>query len=81
MQCEESIEKGTFRVAVEREVDTGTFVTRGAGYLHPAPASHDHVNLFGLLVRVRTLVSARRDLDPGHRQVSRPEIPRIHKDV
>ena len=35
MQCGEAIEKGTFRVAVEREVDTGSFVTRGAGYLHP----------------------------------------------
>jgi hypothetical protein len=34
MQCSEKIEKGELRVAVEREVDTGTFVTRGAGYLH-----------------------------------------------
>ena len=36
MQCEATIEKAAFRVAVEREVDTGSFVTRGAGYLHPA---------------------------------------------
>ena len=36
MQCEAPIEKAAFRVAVEREVDTGSFVTRGAGYLHPA---------------------------------------------
>ena len=35
MQCEEPIEKDSFRVAVEREIDTGTMVTRGAGYLHP----------------------------------------------
>ncbi|MEO8704954.1 MAG: hypothetical protein ABI867_33180 [Kofleriaceae bacterium] len=35
MQCDEAIEKAAFRVAVEREVDTGSFVTRGAGYLHP----------------------------------------------
>ena len=35
MQCGESIEKGSFRVAIEREVDTGTMVTRGAGYMHP----------------------------------------------
>jgi poly [ADP-ribose] polymerase len=34
MQCSETIEKGQLRVAVEREVDTGTFVTKGAGYLH-----------------------------------------------
>jgi hypothetical protein len=38
MQCNEKIEKGEMRIAVEREVDTGTFVTRGAGYLHPAHA-------------------------------------------
>jgi hypothetical protein len=35
MQCEEAIAKDSFRVAVEREIDTGTMVTRGAGYLHP----------------------------------------------
>lgn len=36
IQCDAAIEKGAFRVAIEREVDTGTFVTRGAGYMHPA---------------------------------------------
>ena len=35
MQCEEPIAKDSFRVAVEREIDTGSMVTRGAGYLHP----------------------------------------------
>jgi Poly(ADP-ribose) polymerase and DNA-Ligase Zn-finger region len=35
MQCEEPIAKDSFRVAVEREIDTGAMVTRGAGYLHP----------------------------------------------
>jgi hypothetical protein len=35
IQCEEPIEKGATRIAVEREIDTGTMVTRGAGYLHP----------------------------------------------
>jgi len=38
LQCSESIEKGTLRIAVEREVDTGAFVTTGAGYLHGACA-------------------------------------------
>lgn len=38
MVCSESIPKGELRVAVEREVDTGSFVTTGAGYLHPACA-------------------------------------------
>jgi hypothetical protein len=35
LACEEALEKGSWRVAVEREVDTGTFVTKGPGYLHP----------------------------------------------
>ncbi len=35
MQCEEPIAKDSFRVAVEREIDTGAMVTRGAGYMHP----------------------------------------------
>lgn len=39
MHCDEAIEKGTYRVAVEREVDTGTFSSTGPGYLHPACAA------------------------------------------
>jgi poly [ADP-ribose] polymerase len=35
MQCEQPIEKATFRVAVERELEIGGNATRGAGYLHP----------------------------------------------
>ncbi len=53
--CSESIEKGTWRVAVEREVDTGTFVTKGAGYLHAgcAPAwIDDHAPVDGSLLAV-----------------------------
>lgn len=42
MVCNEAIGKGELRVAVEREVDTGSFVTRGTGYLHPA-CSLEHV--------------------------------------
>ena len=34
--CTEAIAKDAFRVAIEREVDTGGFTTKGAGYLHPA---------------------------------------------
>ena len=32
--CEEKIEKEDLRVAVEREIDTGSFARSGAGYLH-----------------------------------------------
>ena len=38
IQCSEAIEKGSWRVAIEREIDTGTFVTKGAGYMHPGCA-------------------------------------------
>lgn len=36
IECDQAIEKGTWRVAIEREIDTGSFVRTGAGYLHPA---------------------------------------------
>jgi hypothetical protein len=36
--CEEAIAKGEWRVAVEREVDTGAFMRAGPGYLHPGCA-------------------------------------------
>lgn len=35
LQCEQPIEKGALRVAVERELEIGASMTRGAGYLHP----------------------------------------------
>ncbi|HEV7555001.1 MAG TPA: hypothetical protein VGO00_06100 [Kofleriaceae bacterium] len=47
MQCDQTIAKGAVRVAVEREVDTGTFVTRGAGYLHPKCVPENLENVGG----------------------------------
>ena len=47
MQCDAAIEKQSFRVAVEREVDTGSFVTRGAGYLHPKCVAENLENIGG----------------------------------
>lgn len=38
IECNEAIAKESWRVAVEREIDTGSFVRTGAGYLHPACA-------------------------------------------
>jgi hypothetical protein len=35
MVCDEAIEKDSYRVCVERELEIGMSVTRGAGYLHP----------------------------------------------
>jgi poly [ADP-ribose] polymerase len=34
-QCGESIEKGSLRVAVERDIEAGGMPTKGAGYMHP----------------------------------------------
>lgn len=49
--CEEPIEKGALRVAIEREVDAGSFARKSAGYLHPAcaPAEVEHDDLLGAL--------------------------------
>jgi len=47
MQCEEAIPKDSWRVAVEREVDTGSFTTRGAGYLHPKCVAENLENVGG----------------------------------
>lgn len=47
MQCEEPIAKDSLRVAVEREIDTGAMVTRGAGYLHPKCVAENLENVGG----------------------------------
>ncbi len=39
LACHKPITKGELRIAVERDVDTGSFVARGAGYLHAACAA------------------------------------------
>ena len=38
MVCEEAIAKDELRIAIEAEIDTGSFVTKGKRYLHPACA-------------------------------------------
>lgn len=37
--CGEAIAKGELRVAIERDIERGMTVTKGAGYLHPACAA------------------------------------------
>jgi hypothetical protein len=49
MQCGEPIEKGSFRVAVEREVEAGSFATRSAGYLHPRCVAENLENVGGTI--------------------------------
>jgi poly [ADP-ribose] polymerase len=48
MQCDEAIAKDSFRVAVERQLDTGSFAGRGtAGYLHPKCVAENLENVGG----------------------------------
>ncbi len=47
MQCEQAIEKGSLRVAVERELEIGGSATRGAGYLHPRCVAENLENVGG----------------------------------
>lgn len=68
MQCEEPIAKDSIRVAVEREIDTGAMVTRGAGYLHPKCVAENLENVGGdkdeLVAALRTNSRlAQADLD------------------
>jgi poly [ADP-ribose] polymerase len=53
LACELTIEKGALRVAIEREVDTGSFVTKGAGYLHAKCAPEFVEEPAGLLEEIR----------------------------
>jgi hypothetical protein len=47
MECGEPIAKDTFRVAVEREIEVGASVQRGAGYLHPRCVAANLENVGG----------------------------------
>ena len=38
LHCTQTIDKGSVRIAVLRNIDTGSFITSGPGYLHPACA-------------------------------------------
>jgi Poly(ADP-ribose) polymerase and DNA-Ligase Zn-finger region len=47
MQCEQPIEKGSLRIAVERELEIGGNATRGSGYLHPGCVAENLENTGG----------------------------------
>ncbi|HSR99258.1 MAG TPA: hypothetical protein VLM79_19535 [Kofleriaceae bacterium] len=65
MQCGQSIDKGAFRVAVERELEMGANVTRGAGYLHPRCVTGNLENIGGSLDDVIEGVRANSKLTEG----------------
>lgn len=74
MQCEEAIAKDSFRVAVEREIDTGAMVTRGAGYLHPKCVAENLENVGGSVEELVLGVQANSRLDPNDLQAVVAEI-------
>ncbi len=47
MQCDETIEKDSFRVAVEREVDVSGFMRKSPGYMHPKCVKENLENVGG----------------------------------
>jgi len=49
MGCGQPIEKATFRIAVERELEIGGNATRGTGYLHPRCVVANLENIGGSL--------------------------------
>lgn len=65
MQCEQPIEKGSFRVAVERELEIGGNPTRGAGYLHPACVAENLENVGGSLAELIEGLRANSKLSEG----------------
>jgi hypothetical protein len=77
MQCEEPIAKDSFRVAVEREIDTGSMVTRGAGYLHPTCVDGNLENTGGSKEELLTGIRANsrlagNDLDAVIAEIGEP---------
>ncbi len=62
MACGEGIEKGDWRVAVEREVDTGAFTASGAGYLH-AECAQEHVQDPELMAKLKAHGAALSPVD------------------
>ncbi len=75
LSCSEAIEKGTLRIAVERDVDTGSFVTKGAGYLHAACAGEwipENTDFKGDLVKA--IVANSTSLEPGDADALKLEI-------
>ena len=58
MQCEEPIAKDSWRVAVEREIETGAMQQRSAGYLHAACVAANLENTGGSIDELTAALEA-----------------------
>lgn len=66
LACGEKIEKGNLRVAIEAEVDTGAFVRKGPGYLHPGCAcEHVEEDSEELMEKIRSNSTSLSDAQLG----------------
>ena len=74
MQCEEPIAKDSIRIAVEREIDTGATVTRGAGYMHPKCVAENLENVGGDLEEMLTALRANSRLQAADLDAAIGEI-------
>ena len=63
MQCDETIEKDSFRVAVEREVEVGGMMRKSPGYMHPKCVAANLENVGGTLEDIETQVRANSLID------------------
>jgi hypothetical protein len=60
--CEETIEKGTFRIAIEREIEVNGMMRKGAGYMHPK-CSVDQIDDDDLMDVLRSHSKGLKDSD------------------
>jgi hypothetical protein len=74
IQCREAITKDSFRVAVERQIDTGAMVTAGAGYLHPKCVAAYLETAGGSLDDTREGLRANSRIDAGDLETVLGEI-------
>jgi hypothetical protein len=74
MQCEQPIAKDSIRIAVEREIDTGAMVTRGAGYMHPKCVVENLENVGGDKEELIAGVRQNSRLAPGDLDAAIAEI-------
>lgn len=63
MQCDETIEKDSFRVAVEREVEVGGMMRKSPGYMHPKCVAANLENVGGTLEDIETQVRTNSLID------------------
>lgn len=75
LSCSETIEKGTLRVAVEREIELGMSMGKSAGYLHAACAAEwipENTDFEGDLLKAITANST--SLEPGDTEALKLEL-------